>query len=86
MQKKRFDQKDSVNFEIYDVTAWLTKNYYTDIAQYLTNFKGNQTMKFGRSVNRISQEKYLFKNYAENEAEKLVSDRFWFFKKAWSAV
>ena len=26
-----------VNFEISDVTAWLTKNYNTHIAQYLTN-------------------------------------------------
>ena len=31
------DQKDKVNFEVYDVTAWLTKNYNTHIAQYLTN-------------------------------------------------
>ena len=29
--------KDKVNFEIYDVTAWLAKNYNTLIAQYLTN-------------------------------------------------
>ena len=26
-----------VNFEIYYVKAWLTKNYNTHIAQYLTN-------------------------------------------------
>ena len=37
MQKKRLDQKDKGNFEMYDVTAWLTKNYNTYIAQYLTN-------------------------------------------------
>ena len=35
--EKRLDQKDKANFEIYDVTAWLTKNYNTYIAQYLTN-------------------------------------------------
>ena len=29
--------KDKVNFEIYDVTAWLTKNCNTHIAQYLAN-------------------------------------------------
>ena len=29
--------KEKVNFEIYDVTVWLTKNYNTYIAQYLTN-------------------------------------------------
>ena len=37
MQKKRLDQKDRANFEIYDVTGWLTKNGNTHIAQYLTN-------------------------------------------------
>ena len=37
MSEKRLDKKDRINFEIYDVTAWLTKNYNTYIAQYLTN-------------------------------------------------
>ena len=37
MLKKRFDHKNKVNFEIYGITAWLTKNYSTRIAQYLTN-------------------------------------------------
>ena len=32
VQKKRLDQKDKVNLEIYDVTASLTKNYNTHIA------------------------------------------------------
>ena len=27
--------KDKINSEIYDVTAWLRKNYNTHIAQYL---------------------------------------------------
>ena len=35
--KKRLDWKDKVNFKIYDVTAWLTDSYNTNIAQYLTN-------------------------------------------------
>ena len=35
--EKRLDKKDEVNFEIYEVTAWLRKNYNTHIAQYLTN-------------------------------------------------
>ena len=37
MQKKRLDEKDTVNFDTYDVTVWLTKNYNTHIAQYLKN-------------------------------------------------
>ena len=37
MEKKRLDEKDTVNFKIYDVTAWLTKNYNAHNAQYLMN-------------------------------------------------
>ena len=36
MYKQRLDYKDKVNFKTYDVTNWLTKNYNTRIAQYLT--------------------------------------------------
>ena len=32
---KRLDEKDKANFEFYDVTAWLTNNGNTHIAQYL---------------------------------------------------
>ena len=32
---KRRDQKDKVNFNFHDVTAWLTNYCNTDIAQYL---------------------------------------------------
>ena len=74
MQKKRLDQNDKLNFKIYDVTAWSTKNYKTQIAQDLTNDRqpGNEIW----SVNRISQKKYILKkNYAENEEEKLVPDQ-----------
>ena len=34
--EKRLDQKDKVDFEIHDVTIWLTSNLNTHIAQYLT--------------------------------------------------
>ena len=37
MEKKQLDKKDIVNFETYEVTVWLAKNYNTHIAQYLTN-------------------------------------------------
>ena len=33
--EKRLDKKDKVNFKFYDVTAWLTNNCNTHIAQYL---------------------------------------------------
>ena len=32
---KRLDQKDKLNFKFCDVTAWLTINFETHIAQYL---------------------------------------------------
>ena len=32
---KRLDKKDKVNFKFYDITAWLTNNCNTHIAQYL---------------------------------------------------
>ena len=38
-------------------------------------------MKFGQLIN-IPRETFLWKNYAENEAGKLVPDHFLFFKKA----
>ena len=34
--RKRLDLKDQVNFQIFDVTTWLTNDYNTHIAQYLT--------------------------------------------------
>ena len=49
MNKKRLDQKDTVDFKIYDVTAWLKNNYNTHVAEYLMN-KGNQTMKLGQII------------------------------------
>ena len=65
-----------VNFEIYDITAWLTKNYNT-----YPQIKDNPTMKYGHLI-EYPKWNVFFKNYADNEAGKLVSDRFLFFKKA----
>ena len=31
---KRLDKKDKLNFKFYDITAWLTNNRNTHIAQY----------------------------------------------------
>ena len=35
--EKRFDWKDKVSFEIYDVTTYLTNNNNKLTAEYLTN-------------------------------------------------
>ena len=45
----------------------------------ISQSKGNQTMKFGQS---IEYNKRNFKNYAENEAGRLVPDLFLFSEKA----
>ena len=55
--KKWLDYKEKVNFEIYDVTVWLAKNYNTHIAQYLTSQRQADNQFW--SVNRLSQEKYF---------------------------
>ena len=45
------------------------------ILQNISESKANNATKFGRVI-------FLFKNHAENEAERLVPDLFLFFKKA----
>ena len=35
-KEKHLEKKDNINFEFYDATTWLTNNYNTNIAQYLT--------------------------------------------------
>ena len=44
----------------------------------ISQSKGNQTMKFGQQ--NIKRETFFFKNYAENEAGRLVRDLFYFLK------
>ena len=48
---------DKVNFEIYDVTTWLTKNYNIHIAQYFVNQRQPDN-EIG-SVDRTFQGKYF---------------------------
>ena len=45
----------------------------------ISQSKDNQAMKFGQLID-ITKEKF-FKNYAENEAGRLVPDLFLFFRK-----
>ena len=59
----------------HDVTTWFTNNCNIYIAECLTK-KGNQSIKFGTLI-----EIFFFKNYAENEAGRLVPDLFLFLKK-----
>ena len=51
------------------------------ILHNISQSKSNQTMKFGKLIKYI-REIYLFKNYAENEAGRLVPILFSLFEKA----
>ena len=53
----------------------------THILLNISQIKGNQTMKFGQLI-EYPKRNIFKKNYAKNEAGKLVPDRFLFFKKA----
>ena len=48
---KRLEKKDKVNFNFFDVIAWLTNNCNTHIAQYIDKLK--QSDNEIRSVNRM---------------------------------
>ena len=43
----------------------------------ISQSKGNQSMKFGQLI-EYNKRNIFFKNYAENEARRLVSDLFIF--------
>ena len=47
----------------------------------ISQSKGNQTMKLSELI-KYKREIFFFKNYAENEARKIVPDLFLSFKKA----
>ena len=70
--QKRLDSKYRVKIKIYNFTTRLTNNYNTHIAQYLTKSR--------------QPDNFFFKNYAENEAGRLVPDLFLFFKKSFYEV
>ena len=37
LKEKRLDKKTKINFKIYDVTTWETKNYNIPITQHIKN-------------------------------------------------
>ena len=47
----------------------------------ISRSKGNQTMKFGQVI-EYNKRNIFFKNHAENEAGRVVSDLVLFFKNA----
>ena len=70
MQEKRLDQKDKVNFRINGITALLTNNQNTHIAQCLRK-KDNQTMKLDELI------EYTQKNISSKIMQKMrLGDQF----------
>ena len=51
------------------------------ITTHISQIKDNPTMKYGHLI-EYPKWNVFFKNYADNEAGKQVSDRSLFFKKA----
>ena len=60
-----------VNYKIHDITVWLANNHNAYIAQYNSRIKGNQTIKFGQSV-EYNKRTFSFNNHAKSEAEILL--------------
>ena len=70
MQKKRLNQKNKVNLKIHDVTACITNNCNTNIAQYLKK-KGNQAMKFGQLIEYNMRNIFVEKSYTKCAGETI---------------
>ena len=61
MQKKQLDQKDKVNFKIYDVTTWfhiITKHILPNISRS----KSNQIMKIDQVIENNNRNIFLQKS------------------------
>ena len=61
----RLDQKNKVNFKIYDVTALLTSN----CSIHVLRSEGNQTMKFGHLIKYDMRNIFLEKSYTKSGGE-----------------
>ena len=70
MWRKQLDQKDMVNYKIYDIITWLTNNHI-HILLNISRSKGNQTMNLV-TLQNITTKTFFFKNHAENKARRLV--------------
>ena len=63
--EKQLDQKDKVNFRIYDVATRETNSYHT------LRSKGNQTMKFGQLIEYNMRNTFLEKSYTKCGGETI---------------
>ena len=75
--QKWLDEKDKLNFKIYDVTTWLTNNYNSHIAQYLTKERQPDN-----EIWSVNTEIFFFKNHPKNVVGRRAPHLFLTFKKA----
>ena len=75
--QKWLDEKDKLNFKIYDVTTWLTNNYNAHIAQYLTKERQPDN-----EIWSVNTEIFFFKNHPKNVVGRRAPHLFLTFKKA----
>ena len=82
MYEKRLDKKDMVNCKIHHASQPGLQTIAIHILPNILQNKVNQLKKFGQLIEYNKRNIYIFfKNYAENEERRLVSDLFLFFEK-----
>ena len=62
-------KNDLMNFKMYDVTTWETKNC---ILLNILRSKGNQSMKFGQLIQCNMGNIFLEKSYAKCDGETIL--------------
>ena len=80
--EKQLDQKDKVNFKIYDVTTWLTNNCNTYIDQYLKKYR-HSAVKFGQLIEHNMRDTFLGKSYTNYGGDTILRP---FSKKSESSI
>ena len=73
--KKRSDQKDKINFKIYNVTIWLTNNYNAHIPN-ISQSKANERTSFGQFIEYSKEKNYSSKIMQGGQ----LQTSFYFFK------
>ena len=73
--------KNNGNFKFRDVLTWLIRNTCNAHIAQISRSKGNQKMKLRQSI-EYKKRNVFIKNYAKNEARRIVPDLFLFLKNA----
>ena len=69
--KKRLNQKTKVNFEIYDITTWLTNQCNTRIAQYLIKKRQLENEIWSVNIRRPFSKKSKLNIFLDHQSKVL---------------